>query len=253
MTGLLMFFVENFPTPLELITLGPVWLAYAFGALALAGWLKRARGWQTPYTRKTFHFLTFTMAAALQWHGGARAVCLFGAMTSIAIFFAVWRGDGRLLYEAIARERDAPHRTHYILVPYLATLIGGVVSSVYFGAAAFAGFLVTGLGDAVGEPVGTRFGRHRYRVPSLRAVRCTRSIEGSTAVFAVSMVSVLIALLGVLQLPLSAPLVALAAGIALASALLEAVSPHGWDNAILQIGPSFLVYLALPGAPAAMG
>ncbi len=245
MSRLIAFFVDNFPSAYELSTRGPLWLAYAFGSLALAGHLKRTRGWQTPYTRKTFHFLTFTMAAALQWHSGTRAVCLFGAMTSLAIFYAVWRGDGHLLYEAIARERDAPHRTHFILVPYLATLAGGIVSSVLFGHAAFAGFLVTGMGDAVGEPIGARFGRHRYRVPSLRSVPSTRSIEGSMAVFAVSAVAIGIALTGPLQTPVSLPICAHVFGMALACALLEAVSPHGWDNATLQIAPSFLVYLTL--------
>jgi phytol kinase len=242
---LIAFFIDNFPTPYELSTRGPLWLAYAFGCLALAGYLKRARGWQTPYTRKTFHFLTFAMAAALQWGSGTRAVCLFGAMTSLAIFYAVWRGDGHLLYEAIARERDAPHRTHFILVPYLATLVGGVVSSVLFGHAAFAGFLVTGMGDAVGEPVGARFGRHRYRVPSLRSVPSTRSIEGSAAVFAVSAIAIGVTLVGTLHTSLQSALFLQILGIALACALLEAVSPHGWDNATLQIAPSFLVYLTL--------
>ncbi|MBX7256742.1 MAG: hypothetical protein K1Y02_10300 [Candidatus Hydrogenedentes bacterium] len=218
-------------------------MAYAFGALGLAGWLKRKRGWRTPYTRKTFHFLTFAMAAALQWHSGTRAVCLFGAMTSLAIFFAVWRGDGNLFYEAMARERDAPRRTHYIFVPYLATLVGGVSSSLLFGPAAFTGFLVTGLGDAIGEPVGARFGKHRYPVPSLRSVPSTRSLEGSAAVFAVSALSVAVALIGIFHMHPS-PLVCMQIlGIALASALLEAISPHGWDNATLQIAPSYLVYL----------
>jgi len=38
-----------------------------------------------------------------------------------------------------------------------------------------------GWGDAVGEPVGTRFGRHPYRVPSLAGVPATRTLEGSLA------------------------------------------------------------------------
>ena len=35
----------------------------------------------------------------------------------LAVFFAVWRGPGNMLYEAMAREKDEPHRTFFILVP----------------------------------------------------------------------------------------------------------------------------------------
>jgi hypothetical protein len=44
-----------------------------------------------------------------------------------------------MLYEAMARETDAPHRTHYIIVPYFATLIGGLASNILFGPVAVVG------------------------------------------------------------------------------------------------------------------
>ena len=133
-----------------------------------------------------FHFLIFGTVVAVQWRWGTRGVCLFGGMTSLVIAYALLRGPGHPMYEAMAREKDAPRRTHYIVVPYLATLIGGILSNVFFPSGAVLGYLVTGLGDAVAEPVGTRFGRHEYKAPAIRGVRATRSLEGSCAVFLAS-------------------------------------------------------------------
>jgi len=164
-------------------------------------------------------------------------------MCTLVVFFAVWRGPGNMLFEAMAREKDEPHRTFFILVPYFTTLIGGLVSNILFGSIAVAGYLVTGLGDAIGEPAGTMFGKHHYRVRSLSSVPATRSVEGSTAVFIMSVIAlgvasavspyIILPALGVLKLLF----------IAAACTLAEALSPHGWDNATMQVVPTALVWL----------
>jgi len=229
---------HDFALPLPSLAQGaflsPPFIALAWLYLYVAGRCKRDRGWATGYTRKLFHILVFTTAASVQGGLGLPALMVFGAATSAVIFYAVLRGDGDPLFEAIAREGDAPRRTHFILAPYLATLVGGLLSNALFGAAAAVyGYLVAGLGDAAGEPVGTRFGRHRYRVPSPRGVVSFRSVEGSLAVFAVSFAAV--ALAGRASHALGA-----AAIIALAAAAVEAVSPHGWDNLTMQLVPAAL-------------
>ncbi len=240
------FLLDSLP-PWEMALVGvPAGILWSLGCLALAGHLKQSRGWPTGYTRKVFHFLIFFSAALARWAGGTPALCLLGAACSLAIFYALWRGSGDLLYEAMARERDAPHRTYYILAPYVATLVGGLASSILFGSAAIVGFLVTGVGDAVGEPVGTRFGWHPYRVPSL-ATRATRTWEGSAAVFVGSVAAVAAAVALSPQWQFEAGSLVLIALIGLAAAGLEAVSPHGWDNAVLQIAPSGLAWWLFGG------
>ncbi|MCL4694916.1 MAG: hypothetical protein KJ060_20685 [Candidatus Hydrogenedentes bacterium] len=245
MRALIEFFFTNLPTPREAILFGPPAILWALAWLALAGYLKRHRPWPTGYTRKVFHFGIFFTAGVLQVVGGTRAVCLFGAMTTVVIVFALVRGAGDLLYEAIAREKDAPHRTHYIVAPYFATLIGGILSTIWFGPAALAGFLVTGVGDAIGEPVGTRYGQHPYRVPTLRGITSARTWEGSFAVFAASAVTLFASFLLLEPEPGFVRAALLAVAIGVASAVCEALSPHGWDNATMQIVPSALVYWAI--------
>lgn len=239
------FFVRNTPRWDVIMTAGPAGLFWAYLCLHWAGWLKQHRSWRTGYTRKVFHFLIFTSVAVIQAAWGTSAVCLFGGMTSLVIFYALVRGNGHPLYEAMAREKDAPHRTYYILAPYFATLLGGLVSNILFGPLAVAGYLVTGLGDAIGEPVGTRFGKHPYKVPAFRGVPSTRTLEGSAGVLVACVIALALAVAISDGLVWSTTLLALLPALAIACTLLEAVSPHGWDNATMQIVPSFLAAVLL--------
>lgn len=234
------FFMDNFP-PLQTILWGvPLSLAWTWVCLMMAGLLKR-RGMPTGYTRKVFHFLIFTTVFLLQWLWGTPVVLVFGAMCSLVVFFAVYHGAGNILFEALAREKDAPRRSWFVILPWLTTLVGGVVSNVYFGQFAIAGYLVTGLGDAVGEPAGVRWGRHLYKVWSLSSVRATRSVEGSLAVFIMSLMAILVAVLIFPELGGSPFWFLKVVAIAAISAITEAVTPHGWDNATMQLVPSALV------------
>ena len=230
------FLRANIPTPGEVLTLGPLCLLWAGICLGLAAYA-RQRGWKTGYSRKLFHFLIFFSVATIQAWWGLRAVCLFGGMVSLLLLYVLWRGDGHPMYEALARERDAPHRTWYIVAPYFATLIGGIIANVFWPETAIAGYLVAGIGDAIAEPVGVRFGKHRYRVPAIRGVSAERSYEGSAAVFGGSVLALSIAMFA--SAP-SAQLLGVVALVAIAATLAEAVSPHGWDNATMQVLPAGL-------------
>jgi phytol kinase len=247
MKQLLTFVQSNTPPIRAILTLGPVFLAWAYCCLSLAGYLKSKRRLKTGYTRKTFHILIFLTAATIQQTLGLPVVCLFGGMTTLVLAYALLRGAGHPMYEAIAREKDEPYRTYYIIIPYLATLAGGIAGNLWFGPASLIGYLVGGLGDAAGEPVGTRWGRRRYTVPTLSSVKTTRTIEGSIGVFIASLVAVAAGMLLAPGFRLKPQSLAAIPLIALASALLEAVSPHGWDNATMQLGPTFLAGLFLVG------
>ena len=216
----------------------PLFTAGSLGALAGAAQLKRA-GWKTGYTRKTFHFLIFGAAAAVQLGGGRPLLNVFGGATTLVLAYALLRGDGHPLYEAIAREKDAPYRTWYIVLPYLATLAGGLCANALAGAAAVVGYLVCGIGDAAGEPIGTRFGRHTYRVPAPGRMVSYRSLEGSAAVALCSWGAVLAAL-GCLGTPLTLSNLGIAAAIAGIAAGIEAIAPHGGDNFFLIVVPAAL-------------
>jgi phytol kinase len=223
------------------------WLLYAPPAVAvlglgalLAGWLKLKKGVKTNYTRKVFHILNFTYAAAIYVIGGTVAVLIFGGLGIGAMIIAMFLKDGNILLEGLAREQDAPHRKFYVIMPFIATAVAGVLDNILMPRFAVVGYLVSGWGDAAGEPVGVRWGKHRYKVRALYGVACTRSLEGSAGVFFVSWAGAFIALLiaRVAWLP-AIPISLAAAGVA---ALVEAVSNHGLDNLTVQMTAAAVAY-----------
>ncbi|MBT8487982.1 MAG: hypothetical protein KJO65_04035 [Gemmatimonadetes bacterium] len=202
----------------------------------------RARGVRVAYTRKIFHFLIFTTAAGIHSFWGLGGTVVFGAVVAGMVLAAVARGDGHPFYEALARDKDRPRRTLFIVVPLVTTAVGGLASALIAGPFAVVGYLAAGWGDAVGEPVGARWGRRPYRVPSLAGVEATRTVEGSFAVFVVSSLASALALVSI-GLGGAAwwagPLCGLAA------AGVEAVSNHGLDNLTVQVAPSVVALLLL--------
>lgn len=232
-------FLEQFlPAPGTAALLVPLTAVYAAAAAWLAGWLRVERQVRAPYTRKVFHFAIFTMAGVVHLTYGLPGVTLFGIVVALGVVYAVLRGDGFPFYEAMARPTDAPRRSFFILVPLLTTALGGVLDNLLFADFALIGYLVAGWGDAVGEPVGTRWGRHRYRVPSLVGVPAQRSIEGSAAVFLMGSLAATLGLLLWGHAFVTAAGVGVACGAA--GAIVESFSTHGLDNLTVQVAASAL-------------
>lgn len=239
MQTLLDRFAGFLPSLHTLLIVAPLALLYGFAAATLASALRR-RGTRVPYTRKVFHFSIFTMATVVQLAWGLPGVTVFGSVIAAIVSVAAFRRDGNPLFDALARPSDAPHGRLFILVPLLTTAVGGGVSNLLFPGYAYIGYLVCGWGDAVGEPVGTRWGAHKYRVPSMGGVPAVRSVEGSGAVFLVGSLAALLGLLAFGRPPVEALWLALAAG--LAGAVVEAVSTHGLDNFTVQVAASAVAW-----------
>lgn len=222
---------------------GPFVFFYVLLVALLVSYLKKHHQVRTAYTRKIFHFLVFSTAGIFQLKYGLPAVVLFGSMVSLFVLFAVWKGDGYPFYEVMARDSDRPYRSLFILIPLVTTALGGILSNIFFLKFAFIGYLVGGWGDAVGEPVGSRWGKHRYRVPSLLGVQATRSLEGSAAV---ALVSTVVAFFGfyLAGYPVRDCLTT-AAVCGLGGTAVEAVSNHGLDNLTMQVTASGLAYFLL--------
>ncbi|MCJ7680722.1 MAG: hypothetical protein MUP70_08355 [Candidatus Aminicenantes bacterium] len=204
----------------------------------LCGWLVgRAKvRWDIPvgYSRKIFHFIIFTLAGLTGLAGGFTATQVFGTSLGLVVFVAVLRGEKSFLFRAVARPSDAPHQKYYILVPFLMTALGGLAGNILFGRAAVIGYITTGWGDAMGEPVGTRWGRHKYPVPTLTGIRAYRSLEGSLGVFLASLIGTVTVL--ALGFRLAVPDLLLTALLTAAvTTVVEAVTFHSLDNLTIQI------------------
>ncbi len=240
---MLELFLSSLPNTRVLFTVAPIALVTISLAAWLSGYLRTRRNVRTAYTRKLFHFLVFTAVSVVHLIWRLPGVTVFGIIATLIVLYAVYRGDGYPFYEALARPADAPHRTLFIIVPLITTALGGIATNSFFGGYAYVGYLVCGWGDAVGEPVGSRWGRHTYRVPSLAGVPAQRSLEGSAAVFVTGAVA---AIIGLLATGVQTP-TAIAVGVACgaAGALVEAVSTHGLDNFTTQVAAAAVAALLL--------
>jgi phytol kinase len=221
----------------------PLMLLYITVSAALVVWLRMKEHVITPYTRKIFHFMIFTMAAVLQVAFGLKAVLLFGFWTSLAVLLAVIKGEGHPFYEALARPKDAPRQSLFILIPLASTALGGLMSNLFFPEHAFIGYLVAGWADAIAEPVGTRWGKHLYTVPSLFHVKATRTLEGSLAVLLTGFLAVLVCG-GIMHIGMSKMLM-IGMWCSLAGMLVEAISHHGLDNLTVQVAVSAVASLLM--------
>ena len=197
--------------------LAPTLAMWLMGTGGIACWLKLRRGLRTGDTRKLFHFSVFFLATALHAGFGPPGVNLLGCLAAVYIGYC-------------------------LLVPCLATAAGGILAISLFGDFAVFGFAICGIADAIGEPVGIRLGKHRYRTWNLPGcAESHRSLEGSLAVFAASFLATL-ALLYTGLTPLLPPSITAgllpALAIAAVATLTEAGSPHGTDNFTLQVAAS---------------
>ena len=240
---MLELFLSSLPSTRVLITVAPIALTYVVSSGWLVGYLRCRRGVRTAYTRKLFHFVIFTAVSIVHLIWRLPGVTVFGIVATLIVLYAVYRGDGYPLYEALARPGDAPHRTLFIIIPLVTTALGGIAANSFFAGHAYVGYLVCGWGDAVGEPVGSRWGRHTYRVPSLVGVQAVRSIEGSAAVFVTGATAAIIGLLAAGWAMPTAITVGIACGAA--GALVEAFSTHGFDNFTTQLAAAGMAALLL--------
>lgn len=204
--------------------------------------MMRTRGVRVAYTRKIFHFVVFTGAAGVHTLWGLPGTNVYGTVVAVMVLSAVVAGDRNSFYEALARDSDRPHRSLFVVVPLVMTAVGGLVSALIAGPYAGVGYLVAGWGDAVGEPVGSRWGKHRYSVPSLGGVPAQRSIEGSAAVFLVAWVA---ASVTIVSLGTGEGFVWVALACATAGTLAEAFSNHGLDNLTVQVAASVTAMVLL--------
>ncbi len=216
-------------------------LGVGVGAVAYAVSARlRRTGVAVAYTRKVFHFIVFSVAAAVHFNWALPGTLVYGGVLAALVSWALLKGPGNGLYDALAREKDSPHQSRFIFIPMVTTALGGLIASLWTGPFASVGYLAAGWGDAVGEPAGKRWGRHPYRVPSLFGVPATRTLEGSFAVFLASTAGCGLALAAMGHTEWWIPLLCGAV-----SAVTEALSHHGLDNFTVQVVPSAVAFLLL--------
>lgn len=242
--------VENLPTNyLWTIVLHQ---SFLMGLCWLTGLLVLNLGVKVNYTRKINHFALmlcpFLLAPVFPYQPSLSTflttVVVFTLATSIMCHPIRQRFSMvNTAFAAVDRPEDRPYTLFWIISQAIVSAI--ILTNMFLvfqklGIAALISIplVVTGVGDGLAEPVGIRFGKHTYRVPSLAKDRIyLRSIEGSACVFIVAILTVacvypIVTFNQWLTLLVLVPTIMTAA---------EAFAPHTWDAPFLYLAAGLTI------------
>jgi len=208
------------------------------------GLLVLHKGVKVNYTRKINHFMLFFIPIYLN-RGYAYEADFFlyflGAFMAVAKFIFYTRPVRdrvpliRTMFHSFDRPEDRPRTLLWIVTQtasgYMVLLPMGVLFAYYdLLYLMLIPILIYGIGDGLAEPVGVRFGRHKYPAYALfTGKEYFRTLEGSSMVFLTSVVVVLAFHSYFTTQQLIVALLALPVIMTLA----EAFSPHTWDSPIM--------------------
>jgi phytol kinase len=228
----------------------------------LTGLLVLKKGIKVNYTRKINHFavmaVPFLLGILLRSGGSSSStgaidyVMQIVGLLSGLLFFVIFLkpirervGIINTAFSGIDRPEDRPYTLTWITTQTAANYIVAIPIALYLGMInkpelIFIIILINGFGDGLAEPIGIRFGKHKYQTFALFTKRkYERTIEGSTCVFITSIVIIIL---------FSTPFSSIQFIIALITfpiimTLAEAKAPHSWDNPFLFAIGSILLFL----------
>lgn len=191
-------------------------------------------GYPDGYTRKIFHFIAFFSITVYFNRAPLNLTYFFIAAGALYVGTALLSRDDFLWLRGIARSSDAPYQRFYVVSPLISSLAGITIGNILFSTGIISiGLLCVALADAIAEPVGVKFGRHRYEIRSLAGDVTQRSIEGSLSIAVLGFIIVFLFRFEVL------PSVIVGLGIS----SVEAISPRGTDNFTVMMASSGLLSL----------
>lgn len=216
------------------------------------GYLVSHKDIKVGYTRKINHFGLFFFPMYLNtivpYEQSIEGIILKGSLVLLTLVIYINPIRTRVpviarMFLSFDRPEDRPHTllwlSSQVAIGYM--IIVPVV--ILFG---FRGFeslilipiLITGIGDGLAEPVGIRFGKHKYKTHALFThIKYERSYEGSACVFVVSVITLILFKTYFTPVEFIVALVT----IPIIMTLTEAFSPHTWDTPTLF----FMGYLSL--------
>lgn len=229
-------------------------LGWALGRQVLAGRMG------VHDTRKLMHFCLFLAPVAIGavlHHDRTPVVLALSGLSFLVSLLVLVRpirerfGILQTAFAAIDRPEDRPYSLAWMITQLLGDYLALAVSSIWLAQygrpeLVFVIALAICFGDGLAEPIGVRWGRHRYAVPSLaKGRRYHRSLEGSAVVFAATLVVVLLCHA---QFPPGA-LIAAVAIVPAALTLAEALAPHTWDGPVMYLtgGAAMVAVLEVAG------
>jgi phytol kinase len=233
----------------ELLKTLILWVAvYAGGSLV---YYKKVK---VNYTRKIGHFTIFFLTAFFasifhyekSWLTGFLSLLFF--LITIGIFIRPIHNRSpfvQRMFLAFDRPEDRPHTLHWFYTQMFAGIVAMCIGGSLLSAFGYTEMnvlvpLLAMIGDGLAEPVGVRFGKHKYKVYALFTEKnYHRTIEGSATVF-ISGIVVLLFSQGLFTTPEFSTALIL---VPITMTIVEAIAPHTLDQPFLNIFGSAILFL----------
>jgi len=205
------------------------------------------------YTRKINHFAMFIIPMGLDRilpYGRSIESFMLSAVLTVGILIIYIQPVRsrvhiiRRMFLSFDRPEDRPYTLKWLSTQILAGYLVLVPAIVLFfelgyNTLVFIPVLINGFGDGLAEPVGIRFGKHKYRTTALFTKRTyERSLEGSACVFIASIVILFVFQASFSKAEFTCALLVLP----MAMTLAEAFSPHTWDTPFLFLTGYTVLY-----------
>ena len=224
------------------------------------GGLLVKKGVKTNYTRKVNHFSLLIIPFLL---GAGRSsspsdgndffnliIGLLSGLSWFLMFIKPIRERVNVVNTAflsIDRPEDRPYTLLWTSTQTAANYLVAILLSAYLMMInrmelIFIVIIINGIGDGLAEPIGVRFGKHKYKTYALfTKKKYERSVEGSACVFITALVAIILCGKSFSSIQFIVALIT----IPIVMTLAEAFSPHSWDNPFLFIMGEILLFLIL--------
>lgn len=206
------------------------------------------------YTRKINHFGLFFLPLYLDtiipYERTIETIVVKGIVVLLGLLVYTEPVRNRVplfkrMFLSFDRPEDRPNTLLWLSTQIVAGFMVLIPAILVFDASGiieliFIPILIVAIGDGLAEPVGLRFGKHKYKTFALFSdVKYERSIEGSLCVFVTTVVTITF-----FQSLFSPTEFILAlATLPFIMTLTEAYSPHTWDTPLLFIAGFANLYL----------
>jgi len=211
-----------------------------------SGLLVRYKGAKVNYTRKINHFSLFFIPVFLRSvfpHEGSFERFIIGCVLGTLILFIYIKPIREkipliaTMFLSFDRPEDRPNTLWWLFTQILAGYIVLVPMVIFFVQNGLSGIiwiplLILAFGDGLAEPVGIRFGKHKYETYAFFSKKkYVRSLEGSACIFLASIIVIIVFYSSFSQLQFIIALIF----IPILMTFVEAFSPHTWDTPTLYL------------------
>lgn len=227
-----------------------------FAVSCFGGWLVFHLDIRVNYTRKINHFVLFFLPVFyLEFlpYQETLATLLLGFAVGLFYLLLYMESLRRrvpildLAFRSFDRPEDRPHTLLWLFSQVATTYVVIIGMIVYLHEIdrvnlIYIPIFINGIGDGLAEPIGVRFGRHKYRTrPLFGSGKYERSLEGSAVVFITATITILAFQTSFSGFQLISALILFPVLMTLA----EAWSPHTWDSPFLFLIAWVLLHLVL--------